>query len=254
MYRYHKKWRHEYESGLRRRTPNEPVAAHIKLLEDAGMTPSAVCAIAGIGRSTYYAIRNRRKPTCHVRIAAAIIAVTADSYRPEPALVPSIGARRRIQALLALGWTHDELTARCGINTALKLSQRSHHLLRRVHLQIKALYDELSMTPGTSSQTRARAHRSGYAPPLAWDDDTIDDPNARPKGIGKTDRRYRHLVDEAAVIRAVRGDRTVALSTAERREVVRRLRADGWRDVRIEAHTGIRADRYQPTTRTEAAA
>ena len=57
--------------------------------------------------------------------------------------------------------------------------------------------------------------------------------------IGWTDE-----LDENAVLRAMGGDRTIALSKAERTEVTRRLRARGWSSGRIEQHTGLKAERY----------
>ena len=43
-----------------------------------------------------------------------------------------------------------------------------------------ALYDELWNTPGGSAQSERIAARHGWALPIEWDDDRIDDPKARP--------------------------------------------------------------------------
>jgi hypothetical protein len=42
------------------------------------------------------------------------------------------------------------------------------------------LFNELQLTPGSCERARRRAKKLGWAPPLAWDEDAIDDPDARP--------------------------------------------------------------------------
>ena len=61
---------------------------------------------------------------------------------------------------------------------ALILSQAGDMVTLDAHDRIADAYDELSMRQGPSVRNR----RLGYPPPLAWDDETIDDPRARPKG------------------------------------------------------------------------
>lgn len=100
--------------------------------------------------------------------------------------IDAIGTRRRLQALSAIGWTQTHLA------DELEVSVQSLHQLatdeRRTVTAVTAervreLYDRLSMTPGPSAMARTTAKRNGWAPPLAWDDDTIDDPDAEPEGV-----------------------------------------------------------------------
>ena len=51
---------------------------------------------------------------------------------------------------------------------------------RDTYQAVADLYDRLSMTPGPSQEARDRAKRKGWRPPLAWDDDSIEDPEAKP--------------------------------------------------------------------------
>lgn len=100
---------------------------------------------------------------------------------------PNTGAKRRIQALCAIGWTQKELAERLGFAklTLNRLAQGHYEtLLVERDKKIRRLYDELSAIPrfGTpeARKSRAWARKNGWAPPLAWDN--IDDLKERPKG------------------------------------------------------------------------
>ena len=118
--------------------------------------------------------------------------------------VNSTGTARRLQALVALGYPQTYLWDRL---TGDAKRQNCHHLLVQARPTVNAetarkvaeLYDELSMTPGPSVRSRRKATYHGWAPPLAWDEDEIDNPEAHPdKGAHvkpKFMERYRELRD-----------------------------------------------------------
>jgi hypothetical protein len=89
--------------------------------------------------------------------------------------VPVIGTRRRIEALQALGWSRRELSRRLGHHQdyLTKAIGRST-VLEGTADKVRALYDELCMTPAPASNVSTRARANGHPPPLAWDD--IDNP------------------------------------------------------------------------------
>lgn len=97
--------------------------------------------------------------------------------------IPITGTSRRLRALCAIGWPQAELARRTGIPTCT-----ISHLVRgdiertsrRNAALVADLFDRLCITPGPSQWQRRRAEESGWAPPLAWDDDTIDNPAAQP--------------------------------------------------------------------------
>lgn len=171
--------------------------------------------------------------------------------------IPAIGAQRRIRALMRLGWTSKDIAHAAGwanrnqVDRILngQKGKPTSYLERATDQATRTAYDKLSMrlpamTPGRA-RTRALATRRAWPSCLAWDDETIDDPNARPAGMQKKQTcRHRDEIDEVAVIRAARGDRSITLTKAERAEVSRRLREAGWSFARIEEHTGLKADRY----------
>lgn len=143
--------------------------------------------------------------------------------------VDATGTRRRIRALQALGWRFVDIDAACGRPAPSAGCTWSHNLVRqeKVHIDsaeaVAEAYERLSMTLATSllaNRTRTMAASKGWAPPLAWDDDTIDDPAARPRGGRDVPRKTD--VDPVTVDRILAGDRHIKATRAERHEVIRR--------------------------------
>lgn len=161
-----------------------------------------------------------------------------------PLTVPSIGTRRRIQALIAIGWSGRTIMAEMGWRGASLGAQfyQQDRVYAETARRAKEVYDRLSNTPGPSNKSRGRAKKSGFEPPLAWDDATIDDPNVKPwcyaTGVSGTPSS---VIDEVAVQRAVHGDR-IDLCKAERREAVLRLwkRGDSYSEIAERLHTHSR--------------
>lgn len=114
--------------------------------------------------------------------------------------VSVVGSTRRLQALIALGHSQNELCRKSGISQST-MSHLVRGSVQRTSIdtaqRVRKLYDELSMIPGRSQSSRDKARRLRWAPPLAWDDDLIDDPDAKPEvGENRTvkfDERYREL-------------------------------------------------------------
>lgn len=162
-------------------------------------------------------------------------------------LVDATGTIRRLQGLQRLGWTRSQLAQRLGVTeSAVRQVLRRRRVRRLTAERVARLYDELSMRlpPDTPATRLARqyAERHGFVPPLAWDDDVIDDPRARPvKGWSGSGRLY----DEAVIERVVReGVKVRRLTHAEAAEAVRRLRAAGRSEFEIEHVYGFKAERY----------
>jgi transcriptional regulator with XRE-family HTH domain len=178
------------------RTGAAPARAHIARLQQQHMTLQQVAAAAGVGDRSVSAIRAGQ---AHVRpaTAAAILAV-APAARPETGLVPATGTVRRLRALMLAGWPASVLAGELGYQT---------HALRRLATSgqftpaptasgARVLYDRLWDKPGPSERTSRNAVQRGWAPAMAWDDDTIDDPAAQPQGIRPARRgSYRRAAD-----------------------------------------------------------
>ncbi|MFE9491450.1 hypothetical protein ACFYNF_34275 [Streptomyces sp. NPDC006641] len=165
-------------SGL---VPAAPVAAHLRALVKAGRSFDGIAREAGVNVKTVSNAHAVRSPTLWRSTAAKLMSVRVS---PDlTALVDATGAIRRLRALVAMG--HSQQVLADGMPCAYTyISMLTHG--RRVQvtvatdLAVKRLYGRLSMTPGGSGRGRAYATKYGWDGPLAWDDDTIDDPSAVP--------------------------------------------------------------------------
>lgn len=115
-------------------------------------------------------------------------------YQATPRQLDSRGVRRRLQALVALGWNYRALAAQLA-DTDHKMVHRwanteNLFVYRATVEKVGALYERLCMTrpEGTTAhRARLRAARLGWAPPLAWDDIDRDE---HPADMGKVRDSY----------------------------------------------------------------
>lgn len=217
-----------------------PARAHVQALAAAGMGWKRVARLAGVSTGAMSKLlygTPGRGPSQRIRPAAEerILAVTADRLA-DGAVVDGTGTRRRLQALVVAGWSQNRLAARLGMLATnlgpVILGQREP--TAATARAVAALFEELWDTPPAAATgyqragiARARAHaaQKGWAPAQAWDDDTIDDPAARPNLHG------RH--DEATVLAWLAGHaQPDGASRADAVEVLRRLTQDGFTTMR----------------------
>lgn len=168
-----------------------PVRDHVRKLQAAGLGAQRIALIADVSvgamwRLLYGDLHRGTPPSKRIRpaTAAAILAVRVDIDTLEPRVrIDAVGTRRRIQALAAIGWSlayQAERLGRAPSNYRAILAKRS--VAVATARAVRDLYDELSMTPAPASYgasvARGRARRRGWLPPLAWDDDLLDVPDA----------------------------------------------------------------------------
>lgn len=140
--------------------------------------------------------RDRRIPVADCPDCVLIARVRLDVSRRKGS-VDATGTRRRLQALVALGWPQSAIADCMGISRKnLNILLHSSHatVQQRTHERALAAYRALSMRPGPGKHARTVAEKHGWAPPLAWDDDTIDDPEAQPSGL-RTSRTRAYADD-----------------------------------------------------------
>jgi hypothetical protein len=166
-------------------------------------------------------------------------------------LVDATGTHRRLRALGAIGWSGRMIGDLYGFSEMWVSSVCRCGRVQTATAELaKRIYDDLSMTPpaavtpaekGRIAKAKGWARRNGWPPPLAWDDDTIDDPTAQSQLDAVADElepeRWAERFDEAVVDAAVRGEKPL-LAPLERREAVRRLYWAQWSDVRIARYIG----------------
>lgn len=190
---YQKRWLLDQSRGIDRSYIDAAIVrAHLSTVIAAGVKLSTVAHVTGCSKSTIRAIAEGRTKGCQQAIALRVLAVTVEGVLNATALnprahVPAIGACRRVRALQSIGHTFDCIRAIAGCDVSQVVESSSVAL--STHQGVVRAYNALSMTPGHSQHNRTWAARRGWPPPLAWDDDDLDDPNARPaltpKGRGQ---------------------------------------------------------------------
>jgi hypothetical protein len=219
-------------------TDAEPVRAHIRSLQSCGMGLRTIATCAGVDRKRLQAVLTGRPergggPQEKVRpaLAAAVLAVepTLENLAPSN-LVSPLGMRRRVQALVAMGWPQHHLAAHLGMTPPNfgDMLRREHALVRRV-VAVRAMYDQLwradpaeaGATAAGITRARRYAAERRWAPVGAWDDDTIDDPEGFPDWTGQCGTPQGRGAHQRAGILPVCQPCRTAYS-----ERVRRLRAE----------------------------
>ncbi|MCX4571582.1 hypothetical protein OOK48_35265 [Streptomyces viridodiastaticus] len=146
------------------------------------MTTWQIGRESGVEPSTVRRLLSGQQKTVWSRTADKILSVPLD-VRVSLGDVPSVGAVRRVRALYALGHFNYEIASAAGTSrdTVCALAGGRWPTIKvAVDDGVRAAYDRLSMSTGQSAKTRLWAQRNGWVPPLAWDDETIDDPDAVP--------------------------------------------------------------------------
>jgi hypothetical protein len=163
----------------------EELFNHVHVLIEEGASPAGVAAAAGVSQTVVRAVAEGAGKSVRFRDAAPVLDVdVAVAVTVTPAaLFPAVGSRRRVQALMALGWRHIDIEALAEVTIRDLPGGRQHLVRQERHQAIRRTYDRLSMRIGPCRHTAARARTAGYAPPLAWDEETVDDPDAVPVGV-----------------------------------------------------------------------
>ncbi len=175
-----------------------PAREHVRVLRASGTSYQAIGEAAGVGAMTVHHLLNgcqaagqpapdRISASCSRRLLAVTRAGEGGCRRD------ACGSRRRLRALVALGHSPASLARLAGMS-----QQRMRRLLRGQVQSVSAadfagvccLYSRLwnrlpsERTPreqATAEAARRRAETAGWPPPMALDDDRIDDPAYRPR-------------------------------------------------------------------------
>lgn len=174
-----------------------PALAHLDVLRERGVTLAQVVRITGLHHTTVY----RMVPGARVRTEtmAKILAISPPLVPVQPVVTESaLGAARRLQALSALGWSLGQVAQRCSVHHAhlCKIAKGAvTAVLPDTRAEVERVYEEMSHLPGPSQLVRATARARGWVPPLAWDEDLVDDdgnptnhidnPHAVPQGVAR---------------------------------------------------------------------
>lgn len=244
---YRKAWEVAYNRerarGRRRYVPAEPTRARLRALVDARVPLRAIGRAAGLSDTAVGQLVAGHHDLVQRQTAERVARLRlADVFDQASGNVPSIGATRRVQALMAIGWRKADLEA-AGVPSAQLVTRAGRDWISVAGWrQTRDVYDRLSMVPGPSPACRDRAHARGYAPPLAWDEDAIDNHRAVPD-VGPASPVE---VDPVAVDRAVVAgragmacDTSLRLTQDERVAAVRVLATRGSSDGEIANAVGV---------------
>lgn len=174
----------------------ELVRQHLKKINAEGMSYRAICERLGLPHesSLQHVLWGRGQwgqgQKVNRETAERVLAYwpTLDDL-PESALIDATGSRRRVEALAVQGWSRNAVARRIGMRQdnfrkAIKQGLVTARLARRVAAAYDAWWDEDPLDHGVSlnavSRVRAGAVRAGFLGPLAWDDESIDDPSSVP--------------------------------------------------------------------------
>ncbi len=168
-----------------------PVRQHVRALLDAGVSLRAIHCVTGADhRALAHLIiggpATGTWPQGRIPVADAqrILDIPVPVRPADPTSdVPSVGTVRRLRALSALGYSPTALGKRLAmaVGVVRELLEGGHTAVDvRTARRVAALFEELQMQPGPSAAARQSAAERGWAPPLAWDEHSIDNPAAEP--------------------------------------------------------------------------
>lgn len=149
---------------------------------------------------------------------------------PTTNLVDGAGTRRRIQALYFLGYSLTWQAEQSGVGSSILLylaSGKAERVMARSALAIRDLYDRMWDVPAPDGpvvrRVRQRAEERGYLPPMSFDDDLIDLPDA---DLQAELSRRTAAMDSAELHRCYRasleGDRSPLIVAAAEEYLARR--------------------------------
>lgn len=165
-----------------------PVQSYILELRESGMGYQSIANQSGQLRKTVAGLKHRT--LCHRDVAAAILAVpfpVGHELHADYTNVPALGSARRLQALGAMGYTCEDLAPHCDTRADVLRrirGGRQELVIARTARIIDSVFRELQLfgprQDGYNIRAIRYAQRNGWVLPFAWDEDTIDDPNATP--------------------------------------------------------------------------
>lgn len=172
-----------------------PVREHIWALREAGMPVRSLAVRLGLRPDAFSYILwgdEHHGPGETVRRETAELVLgfwpTLADF-PDAARVDATGTRRRVEALAVAGWTLAAMAGQVGMRPkTFSRAMSMDRVTARLARAVCALYDrwwnqapEQHGIPGwVADRQRRAAVREGWAPALAWDEESIDDPDAAP--------------------------------------------------------------------------
>lgn len=183
----------------------EPARRHVRNLMSAGVSLARIATAADVGIATISGMLYTRGPgrprAEQIRLDNGRRILNVRATDIVTGYVDAAGTRRRLQALMANGWPQLRLGPHFGLHPRYVTELlRQPSVYGTTAVAVAAAYDRLwnqdprqhGVSVGVYKKIRTHARVNAWAPPGAWDDDTIDNPDAHPEWTGEcgTDRGY----------------------------------------------------------------
>ncbi|MEU5593062.1 hypothetical protein [Streptomyces sp. NPDC020298] len=194
---------YDRSNGLTRRVDATQTRAHLERLVARGWTYRQIAAATGLDSTTFSVILSGRYTKVARHTATTILAVRLDQTPPIPrGLVDATGTRRRLQALMVLGYTLPGIAGQVGVSY-FSLQQTATGVWtcvrRSTAEKVAALYRRTGLVPAAASRTAEQARNwaleNGWFGPMAWAD--IDDPACEPEPDEPVAPQHLHAEDVA---------------------------------------------------------
>lgn len=227
--------------------PATTVRDHVNELRAAGWRAWQIGEASGVSEHMVFRVSVHEDARLKAGNAERLLAVRVDDERPAErasARQCSIGTRRRLQALAVIGYSFADVARHVDMEPRyMGRIMTAGFVYETTRAKVSRAYDDLWDKPRVGRdaserylirRTKARAVAHGWVPPLAWDDDTIDDPAAVPQVDVPiaVDR-----LDDVIVRAAIAGERP-DMSPVERAEAITILNARNWSAARIAGWLG----------------
>jgi len=161
-----------------------PALTRLKKIRGEGWTFREIVEATGIPKSSLQRMLRDKPKFLMQSTANRIVTATRPGKAPQ-ARVDATGTRRRLQALVAHGWTLTELADQLdrGLANVAKLAT-APGCFEHTRREVADLYDRLWAVEVPDGFGKRRsltlARQRGWVGALAWDD--IDNPRAKPRG------------------------------------------------------------------------
>jgi hypothetical protein len=177
------RYRAKQNGTYRAMTTPDRAREHINMLHSKGMSQLGLSRVTGLAPATLKDIREGDVATILHSTERAILATKPRVSVRAGGRVDSTGSRRRLQALMVIGYTTIELSAMLGMSRAgASRIMHSTAVTKDNADAVSKLFERLVLIPApeTPDAKRARtwASRNRYVSAFAWDN--IDDPNENP--------------------------------------------------------------------------
>lgn len=168
-----------------------PAGRRVALLRRRGWSLRLITEHSRVGRVLLTSAQNGTRTHLHRFEADAIMAIVP-TYRDSIVPIVTVGIGRRLDALAWMGWSRNDIADRIGVSSRTLWRAKSRQVVAaRVARLVSEFYDQNSHIEGPSYVARGLAIKAGAAPPAAWDEHSIDDPDAQPVGVRPSMPRAR---------------------------------------------------------------